>query len=321
MRVKALLDRGRQIPPAIWIVVLMCLIYGTVAPGFFTLSNLTNVAMQAAPLLIVAVGVTMVILTEGIDLSVGFVMGFVSVVVSLLLKAGLGIWWAMLGGLGAGFLCGLTNGAMVAGLGLPPFIATLGVGSMVYGVGLVLTEGQSIQALDPVLLSLTNGSVAGVNMSIVLAVAVFGLCWLLMYETPFGRNVVSLGGNLEALRVVGVDTRRVSILVYGVSGLLAAVAGLLVASRTGSGYAAAAMGWDFDAIGATIIGGTSFEEGKGGIGKTVLGVLLISILRNGLNVAGVHNMYQFALIGLVVLGTIVLDVRFRQTVEGGLKAQ
>jgi ribose transport system permease protein len=110
-------------------------------------------------------------------------------------------------------------------------------------------------------------------------------------------------------------------MVYGVCGLLSAIAGLLVASRMGSGYAAAAMGWDFDAIGATIIGGTSFREGKGGIPKTVLGVLLISILRNGLNVAGVPNMYQFALIGLVVIITIILDVQFRQTVERGFKAK
>lgn len=315
------LGRLRQIPPAVWIILLMCAIYGWFAPGFFTLRNLTNVAIQASPLLIVATGVTMVILTEGIDLSVGFVMGFVGVVVSLLLKAGAGIGLALAAGLTAGFLCGLVNGILVTRLQLPPFIATLGFGSMVYGVGLVLTEGQSIQALNPVLMFLTNGKVAGLNMSIVIALAVFGISWLLMYETVFGRNVVALGGNAEALRTTGVNVRRVQVLVFGVCGLLAAVAGLLIASRTGSGYAAAAMGWDFDAIGATIIGGTSFEEGKGGIGRTVLGVLLISILRNGLNVAGVHNMYQFALIGVVVIGTIILDVRFRQKSEGGLKAR
>ena len=313
-------ERGmdwRRIPPALWIMALMCVLYGVVAPGFFTLGNLLNVVVQAAPLLVVAIGVTMVILTEGIDLSVGFVMGFVGVATSLVLKSGAGFGLALLVGLAAGAACGLANGLLVARLRLPPFIVTLGVGIIVYGFGLVLTEGRSIQALDPFLRFLTAGSVLGVNMSVVVAAAVFGICWIAMRETVFGRNVIALGGNPEALRVTGIEPRNVLAGVYGVAGLLSAVAGLLIASRTGSGYAAAAVGWDFDAIGATIIGGTSFEEGKGGIDRTVLGVFLISILRNGLNVAGVHNMYQFALIGTVLLGTIILDVKFRQAVEGG----
>lgn len=316
-----LIDKCRQIAPAVWIIMLMCLIYGIYAPGFFTLSNLVNVAVQASPLLIVATGITMVILTEGTDLSAGFTMGFVGVVVSLLLKAGWTIGWAIFAGLAAGCLCGFFNGIIVSKLGLPPFIATLGFGNVIYGVGLVLTGGQSIQAMNPILLFLADGEMGGINMSIILALAVFGVSWILMNLTVFGRNVISLGGNPEALRATGVNVRRVQTMVYSVCGLLSAIAGLLVASRMGSGYAAAAMGWDFDAIGATIIGGTSFREGKGGISKTVLGVLLISILRNGLNVAGVPNMYQFALIGLVVIITIILDVQFRQTVERGSKAR
>ena len=313
-------ERGfdwRRIPPALWIMILMCALSGAVAPGFFSLGNLANVVMQAAPLLIVSLGVTMVILTEGIDLSVGFVMGFVGVVVSLVLKTGTGFGPALLAGLAAGTACGLVSGVLVAHLKLPPFIVTLGMGIIYYGLGLVLTNGASIQALHPSLAFLTAGKVLGLNASVVIAAVVFGLCWVAMHETVFGRNVVALGGNPEALRVTGIRTRNVLAPVYGVAGLLSAVAGLLIASRTGSGYAAAAVGWDFDAIGATIIGGTSFEEGKGGIERTVLGVFLISILRNGLNVAGVHNMYQFALIGAVLLGTIVLDVKFRQAVEDG----
>lgn len=310
----------RRIPPALWIMVLMCILYGAVAPGFFTLGNLGNVVIQAAPLLVVAVGVTIVILTEGIDLSVGFIMGFVGVMVSLVLKGGAGFGAALAVGLVAGTACGLVSGVLVAHLKMPPFIVTLGVGIVFYGIGLVLTDGHSIQALHPALRFLTAGKLLGVHMSVVIAVVVFVTCRLAMRETTFGRSVIALGGNPEALRVTGVGTRNVLTVVYGVSGLLSAVAGLLVASRTGSGYAAAAVGWDFDAIGATIIGGTSFEEGKGSIDRTVLGVFLIAILRNGLNVAGVHNMYQFALIGTVLLGTIILDVKFRQAVEGRVQA-
>lgn len=309
----------RKIPPATYIILLMIAIYGFAAPGFFTVGNLINVGNQAAPLLIVAVGVTMVIMTEGTDLSLGYVMGMVGVVVSIMLRAKIWIGWAFLAGLAVGVFCGFINGVAVAKLKLPPFIATLGTGNVIFGIGLVLTQGYSIQALDPALLFLASGKVFGISMPILIAIVVFAICWVLMNYTAFGRNIVSLGGNSEALRGVGINVGKASIGVYMMCGLLAAIGGLIVASRTGSGYSAAAMGWEFDAIGASIIGGTSFEEGNGSIGRTVIGVALISILRNGLNVVGVPNMYQYALIGAIVLTAIILDVRFRQAAKGGVK--
>ncbi len=319
MRNNKLASILRKIPPATYIILLMIAIYGFAAPGFFTIGNLINVGNQAAPLLIVSIGVTMVIMTEGTDLSIGYVMGMVSVVVSLMLRAGIWVGWAFMAGLATGTLCGFINGFAVAKLKLPPFIATLGTGNVIFGIGLVLTEGYSIQALDPALLFLANGKVLGFSMPILMAIVVFAVCWVIFYYTPFGRNIVSLGGNSEALRGVGLNVGKASISVYMVCGFLAAIGGLIIASRTGSGYSAAAMGWEFDAIGAAIIGGTSFEEGNGSIGRTVIGVALISILRNGLNVVGVPNMYQYALIGAIVLTAIILDVRFRQAARGGLK--
>lgn len=309
----------RRIPPATYIILLMIAIYGIAAPGFFTLGNLENVGNQAAPLLIVAIGVTMVIMTEGTDLSIGYVMGMVGVVVSIMLRAKIWIGWAFLAGIAVGVLCGFINGVAVAKLKLPPFIATLGTGNVIFGIGLVITEGYSIQALDPALLFLASGKVLGISMPILIATVVFAFCWILMNYTAFGRNIVSLGGNSEALRGVGLNVGKASISVYMMCGFLAAIGGLIVASRTGSGYSAAAMGWEFDAIGASIIGGTSFEEGNGSIGRTVIGVALISILRNGLNVVGVPNMYQYALIGAIVLTAIILDVRFRQAAKGGVR--
>ncbi|NLG83478.1 MAG: ABC transporter permease [Firmicutes bacterium] len=309
-----------KIPPVIWIIALLCVLYGLFAPGFFTFRNLQNIIVQASPLLIVALGMTMVILTEGIDLSVGLTMGVIGVFCAFLMKTGYPMGLAVLLGLSAGTFFVFLNGLLVSTAKLPPFIATLGLGSMVFGFGLVLTGGESVPISNSAFRFLHDGTIIGLPMPIFLAVVVFGFAWILMYHTPFGRNVIALGGNPEALRVAGVNIERAQTLVYTLAGFLAGITGIIIAARTASGYAAATYDWEFDAIGATIIGGTSFEEGQGGIGKTILGVLLISVLRNGLNVAGVSNKYQFAFIGLVVLVAIIIDVKFRQATEGGAEA-
>jgi len=287
-----------DIPPVSWIVLALFIVYGFFAPGFFSASNLWNIGVQAAPLLVLAIGSTIVILTEGIDLSCGIVLGFAGVGFALLAQHGVPVWLAMLGGIVLGGICGLINGVMVATLHLPPFIATLGMASVLTGAGLVSTAGTSIPVKDSVLDFLTNGALLGIKMP--------------MRFTAFGRNVYSLGGNPEALRLSGASVSASLIVTYSVAGLLAGIAGILVASRTASGHIASGFGWDFDAIAATIIGGTSFEEGKGGVGFTILGVILIAVLRNGLNVAGVPNMYQFALMGTVVLGAIIFEIMVRR---------
>ena len=184
--------------------------------------------------------------------------------------------------------------------------------SAITGVGLVATEGVSIPVQDGLLDFIANGVVLGIRMPILIALAAFGIGLGGDAVHRFGRNVYALGGNPEALRLSGVSLTSALITTYAVAGLLAGVAGILVAARTASGHIGAGAGWDFDAIAATIIGGTSFEEGKGGVGYTILGVVLIAVLRNGLNVAGVPNMYQFALIGAVVLGAIMFDISVRR---------
>jgi ribose transport system permease protein len=299
-------------PPVIWIILALFILYSFFAPGFFSASNLWNIGVQAAPLLVLAIGATLVILTEGIDLSCGIVLGFAGVGFALLAQHGFPIWLAMVGGILLAGVCGLVNGVMVACLDLPPFIATLGMASVITGAGLVSTEGMSIAVRDDVLEFVSNGAPLGIKMPILIALVTFGVVLLLMRFTAFGRNIHALGGNSEALRLSGVNLTAALIAIYAVAGLLAGIAGILVASRTASGHITAGLGWDFDAIAATIIGGTSFEEGKGGVAYTILGVILIAVLRNGLNVAGVPNMYQFALIGTVVLGAIIFDILVRR---------
>ena len=307
--------KGRQvslgsIPPVIWMTLFLIVVYSIFAPGFLSGRNALNIAIQAAPLFVVSIGMTMIILTEGIDLSLGFVAGLAGVVTSLMLQAGHPVALAILGGLASGTLRGLVNGFLVSIASLPTFIATLGVGSVAYGIGLIATGGRSIPALQESFRFIFQGSVLGIRMPIVIALVVFGVTYVFMHFTAYGRNVVGLGGNPQALRTAGVNIELARLLVYVYGGLLAAVGGLMVAARTASGYAAAQEGWHFEAIAATVVGGTSFREGRGRIANTILGVLLISVLRNGLNIAGVHNMYQYGLIGVTVVTAIVLDVLF-----------
>jgi ribose transport system permease protein len=315
MQGKTTWQRLVDIPPVLWIIGFLWVFFSVVAPGFLSVGNLYNIGVQAAPLLIVAIGQTLVILTEGIDLSTGFFMGFSGVCAALLMQKGIPVGVAVLAGVFVSALSGYANGLGVTKAKLPPFIVTLGIGSIVFGIGLALTGGESVKAMDSTFRFISDGSMGGVEMPILLAAAIFAVCWACMRFTSFGRNVTGLGGNAEALRVAGVDIGRKQILVYAVAGLLSGIGGIIIAARTASGYAAATYGWDFDAIAAAIIGGVSFEEGKGGLVNTLMGVALISVLRNGLNVAGVPNMYQFALIGAVVLGSIVIDVLFQRVSE------
>jgi ribose transport system permease protein len=311
----SLTTRLKHIPPVIWINLILVVLWLIFSPGFFSFGNLYNLGAQAAPLLILAIAETIVILSEGIDLSVGYVLSIAGVAAAYMMKVNVPLPLVLLGAVAVGGVCGYLNGMLVAKGGLPPFIATLGVGSMAFGLGLIVTEGLSVPAFKSSFRFIADGKILGLSVPIVIAILVFLGLSLLMRRTSFGRNVHGLGGNAEALRLAGVNITRAQIMVYTVSGLLCGIAGIIVAARTASGHAGAGLGWDFDAIAATIIGGSSFEEGRGSINKTILGVILISILRNGLNIAGVPNMYQFALIGVVVLGAIIIDVLFTKKME------
>ncbi len=315
MKNEFLTTRLKQVPPVVWINLILIVLWLIFSPGFFSFGNLSNLGVQAAPLLILAIAETIVILSEGIDLSVGYILSIAGVAAAYMLKVNLPLPLVLLGAVAVGTVFGFLNGFLVAKGGLPPFIATLGVGSMAFGLGLIVTEGLSVPAFNSSFRFIADGSLLGVPVPILIAVLVFFGLLLFMRRTSFGRNVHGLGGNAESLRLAGVNIIRAKIMVYTMSGLLCGIAGIIMAARTASGHAGAGMGWDFDAIAATIIGGSSFEEGRGSINKTILGVILISILRNGLNIAGVQNMYQFALIGVVVLGAIIIDVLFTKRME------
>jgi ribose transport system permease protein len=302
----------KKIPPVAWVVLCMIGFFGMAAPGFFTAGNFLSITLQGSVLLILALAATLVILTEGIDLSPGSVLTLSGVTTVLALERGLPVPVAVLVGVLTGVACGMVTGFLVTAGKLPPFIATLGMMGMAAGLALVLTRQGAIYADVSAFVFLGGGSIGIVPMPTAIATLVFMLVWVVLYHTDFGRYIISIGGNEAGARLSGVNTAWWKFLTYVVAGSLAALGGVIMAARLHAADPIVGNGWEFDAIAATILGGTSFEKGNGSIGGTVLGVLLIAVLRNGLNVIGVGAMWQPALIGLVIIAAIVFDVVLKQ---------
>jgi ribose transport system permease protein len=301
-----------HMPPVAWVVLFMIAFFGVSAPGFFTPANFLTIMLQGSVLLIMSIAATLVILTEGIDLSLGSVLTLAGVTAVLALQADFSVPAAVLAGVLTGVACGALTGLLITAGKLPPFIATLGMMGIAAGLALVLTRQGAIYSDVPTFVFLGGGSVGFIPMPTVIAALVFLLGWVVLYQTDFGRYIISIGGNESGTRLSGVNTAWWKFLTYVVAGALAALGGVIMAARLRAADPIVGNGWEFDAIAATILGGTSFEKGNGTLGGTVLGVLLISVLRNGLNVVGVGAMWQPALIGLVIIAAIVFDVMFKQ---------
>lgn len=304
-----------NIDPVIWMLLLIITIFSCVGENFFSFGNLLNIIKQASPFLILAIAETMAVLVGQIDLSVGNNMAFCTVIVAMLMSAGVPWPVAALAGVVTGGLCGLLNGVCIAGWGVPAYITTFGLGTMFYGIGSLITGGVSIPALSESFRFIADGSILGVPMVLIIALLVFFMVKTLIDRTAYGRNMYGLGGNREALFLSGVDTRKAEITVFTVIGLLVGIAGVIFCARSASGHPDYGKQWEFNAIAATIIGGNSFSEGRGSIYKTVLGVLFIQILKTGLNIAGVSPQAQSFLMGLIVVVAISTDVLVKMRKE------
>jgi ribose transport system permease protein len=296
------------LPPVMYMLAIGAALFTATADNFLSSGNTANILMQASPLLIIGIGETLTILVGGIDLSIGYLMAFSGLMAAYMINAEFPLYAVVVLAILIGGAFGLINGVLVAKLKLPYFIATFGVGYIVFGLGLLLSGGMSVPALRPQFRFIAEGSLYGIPVVILFSLAVFAVMKYLTVFTPFGRNVYALGGNREALFLSGVDVDRAEIAVFAVSGLLAGAAGILFASRAASGAINAGIGWEFDAVAATIIGGNSFSEGRGNINRTILGVLFLSILRNGLNMSGVRPQIQAFLVGVIVVIAISIDV-------------
>ena len=303
----AAFDRLKNAPGAFYLLALMALVLTVWAPGFFTAANLTNVLLQVAVLTIVALGMTLVILTEGIDLSLGPVLGLCGVAASLLVVGGYPLPYAIGVAVGIGVCFGLLNGMLVAVAGMPPFIVTLGTFGIAQSVAKVLTRGDSVVNLPGYYRWFNEGVFLGVPVPLWATASVFALTWLLLYRTKFGRYVFAIGGNRQALQLSGTRVRLYHVAVYVYAGALAAIASFIMTARMNAAHPTIGVGIEFDAIAAVILGGTRFEKGHGGIAGTIVGALAVGVLRNGLNLIGVSAEWQVAIVGIVIIAAVGID--------------
>ena len=284
----------------------------TLTPHFLTLANALNVMEQTAINAIVAVGMTYVIITGGIDLSVGSLLAFSGIVLAQALRAGWPTPLAVGAALLVGAATGLANGVGIAFGRLPPFIMTLGMMSVARGSALLATGGRPVSGFGAGFRSLATGRVLGVPAPIVLTAAIYAGAHLVLARTRFGRYVYGIGGNEEATRLSGVAVRFHKTMVYGVSGLASAVAATLLTARLNTAQPIAGINYELDAIAATVIGGTSLSGGEGSLGGTIVGALTMGVLRNGLNLLGVSSFLQQLVIGAVIITAVLVDLTLKE---------
>ena len=301
-----LANKGRQIGTLLGLLLLGGLL-SILSPYFLTVSNLTNVLEQTAINAVIAAGMTFVIISGGIDLSVGSIVAFSGVLLASALQAPLPAPIALAIGVAAGASCGLVNGLLITRGRLPPFIATLGMMSVARGAALVFTEGRPVSGFEPGFRSLATGRVLGIPTPVLAAAVVYLLAQLLLTRTRFGRYVYAIGGNEEATRLSGVAVRFHKTMVYVLSGVTSALACVLLTARLNSAQPIAGMMYELDAIAATVIGGTSLLGGSGSLGGTLVGALIMGVLRNGLNLLGVSSFLQQIVIGVVIIVAVLVD--------------
>ncbi len=294
-------------PGAVYALIVLSLVFSVFTAQFLTLRNLTNVGMQGSVLIIVSLGMTLIILSEGIDLSIGPVLGLAGVVLALGVKQEMGLPLAMLLAILVGGAFGALNGGLIAYLGLPPFVVTLGSFGMAQGLALVLTEGSSVAGLGSAIQYFNDGRILGIQVPIVLAATAFAVVHVVLYRTKFGTYVFALGGNQEALALAGVRTRLYKTAVYVLGGILAGLGALVMTARMNAAHPTVGVGLEFDAIASVLLGGTSFERGKGWLGGSIIGALAVSVLRNGLNLIGLSTSWQVSMVGLVIILAIAVD--------------
>jgi ribose transport system permease protein len=288
-------------------LVLLVAVFSLANPNFATLSNLQNILIQSTILLLLALPMTLIIMTEGLDLSMGAVLTLASIALAITAIATGSIALALAAALAVGLGFGLLNGVLVAALDIPPFITTLGTLGIAQGLSLVATDGQSVVGIPRGLQQVYGGTFGGVPIPIIIGVLAFAAFYVLLYRTRFGSYIFALGGNREALKLAGVPDRTVLIATYAVGGAMAGFAALLMTARMNSAHPTAGIGLEFDAIAAVAVGGTSFERGNGWLTGTLLGVLVVGVLRNGLNLMAVPSSAQVAGIGALVIAALLID--------------
>jgi len=304
-------ERAFLITSRLAAMLALVVVLSLLAPNFLTVGNLTTVMRQAALQLVMSAGLTLVILTGGIDLSVGAVIGLSACLGGTFLAGG-----SVVTGIGAallvGLACGLANGVLVAYLRIPSFIATYGMLWIAFGLGYVFMQGEVIYGFPPVFRFMGVGNLGPVPMIVVVATGVLLALHVLLGRTPYGRAIYAIGGNLTAARLSGMPVQFRLMLCYGISGLVAAFAGLLAISRTNAADAGLGEELLLPAIAAVALGGTSLSGGIGGVLGTAIGAVILSLIINGLNLLGVRTFWQSFVMGALILISVATDEIMRR---------
>ncbi len=290
-------------------LLLIVIIITIMSPNFLTLNNLLNVLRQVSINALIAFGMTFVILTGGIDLSVGSILALTGAVTAGVMASGMDPLLAMFLGLLLGAVLGAINGVIIAKGKVAPFIATLATMTIYRGLTLVYTEGKPISGLgdSQAFQLLGKGYFFGIPVPVITMAITFGILYFILKKTTFGRRVYAVGGNEEASRLSGISVDRIKIYVYALTGMLAALAALILTSRLNSAQPTAGNMFELDAIAAVVLGGTSLTGGRGWIVGTLIGALIIGVLNNGLNLIGVSSFFQQVVKGAVILVAVLLD--------------
>lgn len=308
-------EKYLRVPPALYMMLVLMLIYGILVDHYFTVQNMVNIASQAAPLLVIACGQTLIILLQGTDLSLGSIVSVVSVLWIVLLNAGLPMWLGVPAVLLASAVCGLINGVIVAKGMLPAFIVTLGTQNIFKSAALLLCNSQTVYYSHSIFRTIAKERFLGLPYSVWIALMCFAATWIVLRKTKFGMKVTGLGGNSEALTLAGASISRNTIKAFVYAGVMAGIGGLLLCCRIESGNPNSGNGLEFNAIAAVLLGGTSMREGRGGVGGTIFGVLFMQVLKSGLTQVGLSSIYQNAIIGIVVLAAIIFDAFLKKQQE------
>lgn len=292
------------------ILIALIAIMSFLSPTFFTTGNILNIVRQMSVVGIVAIGVTMIIITTGIDLSSGSVIALVSVVVASLSQAdGLPLMIGIAAGVGVGLLTGVINGTVISKGNIAPFIVTLGMMTAARGLALLYSDGRPIGNLSEGFKFIGQGSVAGIPVPIIIFAVIAIISYILLNKTKFGKYIYAIGGNEQAAIIAGVNVNFYKILIYGYAGLLTGIAGIILTSRISSGQPTAGLMYELDAIAAAVIGGTSLTGGIGTIGGTVIGALIIGVMNNGLDLMNVSSYWQQIIKGLIITIAVLIDSR------------
>ena len=299
----------------LWALLILIIILSSVSPVFLTVRNFINIFRQASITSILAIGMTFVLLTGGIDLSVGSVTALAGVFAAYVGIADKGLPLAVcyVVAIGTGLICGLINGFGGAYIGFPAFIMTLGMMGIARGMAQVFTGGSPIFGVSDAFADIAGGVTFGIPNLVYYMLAIFVVAYIMLTKTLPGRRIYAIGGNSEAARLSGVNVKRYLVYVYGICGALAGLCGILMASRITSGNPIAATNYEMDAISAAVIGGVSMTGGSGSLLGTIVGAFILIVIQNGFDILGISPFYKQIVQGAIILFAVFIDLRSKKS--------